>query len=148
MKKLLTLSLAALLALSLFACGKAATPPALGIIVADYVENVNKSDFKNITQATSDAADVTIALHTDGQTVQNVLLESGQTSGSDNHFTPEETIYQSEQLGPDDLAVIQVPFFETMPNLRLTYTGANDTVQFYVAQSGKDGSLLLIDTEE
>ena len=147
MKKLLTLALAGVLALSLMACGESAKAPELGSMSVAYAEDVNESDYDKIAEGAADKTDVAIALYTDGKSAQSVMVESGTLDESGTEFAPEKAIFGSDLVGPDTLVLLQVPYFETLPNLRLTYTGAEGTVHYYITQSGKDGSLVLVDAD-
>ena len=62
-------------------------------------------------------------------------------------FLSEQVIFESSLLGPDDLVIVNVPFFETLPHLLLTYNGHDGQEHYYINQSGKDGSLVLIKSE-
>ena len=143
MKKLITLMLAALLVLNLTACGGQELE--LGTVAVDFSENVVLSDQGEVIQAAADQCDLEIGFYTDGKSVQDVLLETGHMNEDASDFVPEKTVCSAALLGPNDALLVKVPYFETMPNLRLTYTGANGTARFYVTQSGKDGSLVLVD---
>ncbi|NTV90920.1 MAG: DUF3298 and DUF4163 domain-containing protein [Clostridiales bacterium] len=78
-------------------------------------------------------------------TVYNVKLSSVVYTDQDNSFYVKDIIYYTNRLTKNDSLVIQALIPESAPNLKISYTLPNGTVEErYISQSGMDGSLLLI----
>lgn len=72
-------------------------------------------------------------------------LEVTDVDANGNLITKTEAIYNINTLEPDHPLVVTMTFFGTLPSYGFSYEDEGGTVKsFYIAQSGEDGSLLLI----
>ena len=64
---------------------------------------------------------------------------------SDGTFTQTESLWSADRLESGDGLLVTAVIPEGAPNLQITWTGADGTQTRLISESGKDGSLLLID---
>ena len=161
MKKWMNLLLGILMMLTLTACAAddapttAATtvPPeeavgeGTGIHHADLLSEMDRSFFSRTVECPVDPGAPEVGIYTGG-VVYNFRVEYGKIDPEGLVFTPEYEVCRREQLDADTLVVISAYFPDTLPNLRVSCESAYGYEQFYLYQSGEDGSILLMDTVE
>ena len=63
-------------------------------------------------------------------------------------FTRGTDLYAADALTPNRPLLLAIPFVETIPNRGVSYVDADGTLcQYTLAESGKDGSLFLLETD-
>lgn len=82
-------------------------------------------------------------LHSTGL-IYDLVIESGCWNMDGTVFTPEQTVFAAGSLVSSDAVMIQADIPDTLPHLRITYTGAEGTVTAYLSASGEDGTPLLL----
>lgn len=117
---------------------------ATGAVDAVLFGQTDPTQFEQFAEVIIDREGEAVLLHTEGL-VFDVTIEYGQWNGEGTVFTPTVTVFAASNLTPYDGVLLQAYFPDVMPNLRLTYTTAEGVVQKYIFQSGKDGSILLVD---
>lgn len=125
---------------------KASQPdnPELGTLSADHLDHVDADRFGRVIEAAVDAEGEQVALYTD-DVLEDVVVEQGTMDPEGEVFTPEHELLRVKKLTSDMLLVIHTYFTDTVPTLRVQYTGANGPEWRYLFQSGKDGSILLLE---
>lgn len=83
-------------------------------------------------------------LYTD-TTVYDVRLEVGTWNAAATVFTPTYNALAVYSLTPGDGIIVKAAFGDVLPTLRLSYVSGEERICKYIMQSGKDGSILLID---
>lgn len=150
MKKFICLLLSLLVMLTLFACSSASgsstvqSVPAQpsGTLLVSQADAIDPNGFDQVFTAMLDPDGEHIALHTDGL-LQDFALEFGNMDDTGMVFQPEYTIFSAKQFTADTLICLNTYFSDTMPTLRVSFTGAEGSQVLYLFQSGKDGSILL-----
>ena len=67
---------------------------------------------------------------------------------SDLIFTRGTDLYTAEALTPDRPLLLAIPFVETIPNRGISYVDADGALcQYTLAESGKDGTIFLLETD-
>ncbi len=100
--------------------------------------------YEQFYEVVIDEEGVAVLLTTDGL-VYDFTLEYGSWDSDGIVFTPTSTVFAASSLSYCDGVVVRLYIPDVMPNLRLTYTTEEGTFQKYIFQSGKDGSILLLD---
>lgn len=101
-------------------------------------------NFNQIAEINIDADGEAFLLYTEN-TVYDVRLEVGSWSPYGDSFFPEYTAFASRSLTPGDAIIARVYFPDVLPAMRLVYKCGAETKYFFLAQSGKDGSIYLSD---
>lgn len=116
----------------------------VGTIDATLFGQTDPDQFEQFAEVIIDKEGEAVLLHTEGL-VYDVTIEYGTWDSEGTVFTPTTTVFAASSLTPYDGVLVQVYFPDVMPNLRLTYASEDGTIQKYIFQSGKDGSILLVD---
>lgn len=78
-------------------------------------------------------------------TLYNVEITQGDWT-EENQFVPQKTILVANSLTEDDLILISADIPDTAPNLRITtQISPTESRTYFISQSGKDGSILLLE---
>ena len=85
----------------------------------------------------------TYLLHSTGL-IYDMVIETGYWDMDGTIFTPEATVFDAGSMVPSDAIKVQTDIPDTLPHLRITYTGAEGTVTVYLSASGEDGTPLLL----
>ena len=96
-------------------------------------------DFQATLDANGEKIDLTV-----GGTVTQVLVETVESQDGVS-YTLTGALFAADQLNDGQVLRLSAFLPDAMSNLRLTYTGTGGTVTRYISQSGKDGSILLLD---
>lgn len=115
-----------------------------GTVEAVLAQDVDLDSFTQFAEATMDAEGEQVVLYTDGM-VTNLTLEQGSWDMDGTHFSPKATVFAANTLTPGDAIMLQTMFSDTMPHLRLRYTSGGEEHTYFLFQSGKDGSIILMD---
>ncbi len=87
---------------------------------------------------------VEILLSTDGA-VTDIRLEYGEWNADGTVFIPSAVIFACDGISEESAIVVQCQLPDVMPVLRLSYVSQGFTFTRYIAQSGQDGSILLLE---
>ena len=112
-----------------------------------YASKLDDTDIDSYTQITE------VILHEDGELillrcdglVRNLRVDLGTWSDDGTVYTAEATVLASATLSPGDGIMIQAQIPDVLPTHRLSYRTANQEVVQFISQSGKDGSIILMD---
>lgn len=85
----------------------------------------------------------TVDLITDG-TVTDLRIEAVSSYDGETFFT-DGTLFAANYLEGGKVVRLMDDIPDTMPNVRITYTGKSGQVVRYLSQSGQDGSFLLLE---
>ena len=110
--------------------------------VSAFLEE-NTNEFNQFAEVNLDRIGGSYLLHTNGL-IYDLVIESGFWNMDGTVFTPERTVFVAGSLIPSDAVKIQTDIPDTLPHLRITYTGAEGTITVYLSASGEDGSPLLL----
>ncbi len=117
---------------------------ATGTVEASLFSNTDPEQFDQFAEIILEKDGESVLLHTEGL-VYDVFIEYGTWNMDGTIFSPTSTVFAASSLTPYDGILLQTYFPDVMPNLRLSYTTDSGIVQKYIFQSGKDGSILLLD---
>ena len=115
-----------------------------GTVNAVLAQDVDLDSFTQYAEAALDPDGEQVVLYTDGM-VTNLTLELGAWDESGSYFSPKATVFAANTLTPGDAIMLQTMFSDTMPHLRLRYTSGGEEYTYFLFQSGKDGSIILMD---
>jgi len=115
-----------------------------GTIYAQLLEDAKLEEITQIAEVPLHEQGQQIFLHCDG-IVRDVVLEYGFWDESGTNFTAECTVFATYTLTPGDGIMIQADIPDAAPNLRLSYRSGDQIISNFVSQSGKDGSILLLE---
>lgn len=118
-----------------------------GTVEAVLAQDVDLDSFTQSAEAIMDAEGEQVVLYTDGM-VSGLTLEYGTWDEDGVYFSPKATVFAANTLTPGDAIMLQTMFSDTMPHLRLRYTSDGEEFTYFLFQSGKDGSILLLDETE
>lgn len=119
-------------------------PASSGRISTALAQDVDLEQYTQFAEAILQTEGERFLLFSDGL-VTNVRLEQGEWTEDGTVFTPSATVFYACTLCAGDAVMVQDQIPDVLPRLRLTYESAGTTVCCYISQSGKDGSILLID---
>ena len=115
---------------------------ATGKIIAHRHSDVKTENFTQIAEITFDPGGEMIFLYSD-TSVRNIRIEAGAWDVLGIAFSPSYTAFAAYSLTPGDAIMLETYIPDTMPNLRLSYQSQGKTLQIFISQSGKDGSIIL-----
>lgn len=75
--------------------------------------------------------------------IYNVRLTFGTTDADFTQYVPVRDIYAANRMTPDDCLAIASYIPEIIPDLMLSYVSGGQTFEFFICQSGMDGSVYL-----
>lgn len=99
--------------------------------------------FEQFAELYLDREGGTYLLHSTGL-IYDLTIESGFWNMDGTVFTPERTVFRADSLVTSDAVMIQTDVPDVLPNLRITYTGADGAVTVYLSANGEDGTPLLL----
>ena len=76
-------------------------------------------------------------------TVSNVRLTRGMSNFETLEFTPTSVVYALNRMTPSDSIAVTAYLPEILPDLMLSYTSGGAEYEFFICQSGYDGSVFL-----
>lgn len=114
----------------------------IGSVFAKLQSDVNIEQFTQIGELTLDNEAERIFLYTN-LSVRHVRIEAGTWDMLGLSFSPSYAAFAAYGLTPGDAIMLETFIPDTMPNLRLSYQSQNNTIQHFISQSGKDGSIIL-----
>lgn len=117
---------------------------AVGAVNAALWGDANQPQFEQFYDVVIDDEGETILLSTNGL-VYDLTLEYGSWSSDGTVFYPSATVFAASSLSFSEAVILHLYIPDVMSNMRLTYTTDEGTIQKYIFQSGKDGSILLLD---
>ena len=91
--------------------------------------------FDTFAEVCLDKEDDMFLLWTEGL-IYDLVIESGYRSGS--RFSPEYTVFRADSLVPTDAVMLQADSTDTLPLLRISYSGAEGPVTYFISIS-EDG---------
>lgn len=115
-----------------------------GSIQALHFADADMSQYTQIAEVITDADGGMYLLYAQGA-ISDLYIESGSWNQDGTQFIPDCTIFASASLTPGDGVMVQSFIPDTMPRLRITYRSGEETVSLFLFESGKDGSVLLIE---
>ncbi len=110
-------------------------------------DQIQTENFDQIVTVTCDAGGEGVSLFA-GATLYNVSVQMGHWTPA-NRFVDDKVLIAANRLTEKDLLLIYTYIPDVLPNLRLSADcGDGQTRSYYIFQSGKDGSILLINEAE
>jgi hypothetical protein len=116
----------------------------VGTVDASLYEESDQGRFEQFYNIIIDDEGAPVLLCTNGL-VFDLTLELGYWDMDGMVFYPTGTVFAASSLSFEEAVMVKLFIPDVMSNLRLTYTTEEGTVQKYVFQRGKDGSILLLD---
>jgi hypothetical protein len=116
----------------------------IGVINGELFRESDISRFEQLYDVTIDDEGEIVLLSTTGL-VYDLILEYGTWNAEGTQFIPTSTVFAASSLSYNEAVTVQLFIPDVMSNLRLTYTTDEGTTQKFIFQSGKDGSILLLD---
>lgn len=115
-----------------------------GVIMADLFKESDLNRFEQFSNVIIDEEGESVLLYTNGL-VYDLTLEYGSCYDDSMQFVPISTVFAASSMAANEAIMVRLFIPDVMSNLRLTYTTDAGTTQKYIFQSGKDGSILLLD---
>ncbi len=107
-------------------------------------DQIQTNQFNQVLTVTCDENGDGVSLFA-GATLYNVSVKMGHWTLT-NKFVDDKVLLAANRLTEKDLLLIYAQIPDVLPNLRLSAScGDGQTRSYYVFQSGKDGSIILID---
>lgn len=116
-----------------------------GNISAILFSDADISSYTQFHEVILESEGERILLHTDAA-VSNIQIAAGSWTIDADEFIPEVTVFAANTLNSQEVIMLQTYIPDTLPNLQLTYTSGGTQVTVYISQSGKDGSILLLNS--
>lgn len=115
-----------------------------GTVEAILAQDIDLDNFSQFGEAILEEDGEHVVLYTNGL-VENLTLELGQWDSDGISFFPTATVFAADTLTPGDAVLLYTMFADVMPHLRLRYTSGGTEYRFFLTQSGKDGSIILLE---
>lgn len=122
----------------------AETDSSNGKIIAERFIDADIEGFTQIAEVPLSEEGEQIFLHCDGL-IRNVSLDYGSWNDDGTVFTESASVFAAYVLSPGDGIIVTADIPDTMPTLRLSFDSADEHIILFISQSGKDGSILLLD---
>ena len=103
-----------------------------GNIDADIFDEKSSENFSQFAEIVLTKGGEKIVLYTNS-IVYDICIETGEMSADGSTFNADHTVFAAYTLTPGDGIMIQSSFDNTLPNLRLSYTTAGETVQKFIS---------------
>lgn len=116
----------------------------LGTVTAQLWNEADQTGFEQFYNVSIDDQGEAILLSTNGL-VYDLTLEYSSWDMDGMVFYPSSTVFAASSLSYSDAVILHLYIPDVMSNMRLTYTTNEGVIQKYIFQSGKDGSILLLD---
>lgn len=115
-----------------------------GNLYAQLFSEAQLFNYQQFCEVIQDSDGEEILLSTDGA-VTDIRLEYGSWNAGGTEFIPTAVIFACDGISEESAIVVQCQLPDVMPALRLSYVSQGVTYTRYIAQSGKDGSILLLE---
>lgn len=115
---------------------------ATGTVSVTDLATADQGRFTKYTELILDENGENVLLYTN-TAVQNVRIEAGEWSASGAYYTAQHTIFAASSLTTTDAIMIEAVLESALPQLRISYQSAAETVSYYIAK-GANGQLQLI----
>lgn len=115
-----------------------------GTVEACLAQDVDLDSFTQFAEAHLDNDGEQVVLYTHGL-VTDLTLEVGEWDMDGINFISKATVFAANTLSPGDAVMLQTMFSDTMPHIRMRYTADGAEYSFFLTQSGKDGSIILLE---
>lgn len=116
-----------------------------GAVGAMLFDNADSNVFTQICEVTEFDGGERILLHSGSSAVSHVTLTYGTFDEGGIATIPNYTLFACSTLTPGDAILLETSIPDTIPNLLLSYVSGDESISKFITQSGKDGSILLID---
>ena len=116
----------------------------VGTVTAQLWNEADQTVFEQFYDVSVDDEGEVILLSTNGL-VYDLKLEYGSWDMDGMVFSPNSTVFAASSLSYSDAVILHLYIPDVLSNMRLTYTTDDGIVQKFIFQSGKDGSILLLD---
>ena len=116
----------------------------MGSVQAQLLSEVHLDEYTQIAEVTTDVGGEQILISSEGL-IRDVQIQYGTWDESGTEFTVKATIFSTYTLSPGDGIMLETFIPDTLPNLRITYRSGSEQITQYISQSGKDGSIILLD---
>ena len=122
----------------------AETDGATGTVLAERLADANIDGFTQIAEVPLSEIGEQVFLHCDG-IARNIRIDLGYWNEDGTLFTEKATVFASYVLSPGDGIIVTTDIPDVIPILRLSYDSGSEHIVRFISQSGKDGSILLLD---
>ena len=119
-------------------------PAEAGLLHAAPADSPDLPDFDRIREITVDREGEDVILYSDGR-LRNFMLARGTLDPDTGNFSLSRVLHTAKILDAGEALRFTVQCSDTVPDLRITFTGADGDARFFLTQSGEDGSLILIE---
>ena len=120
------------------------TDAASGTLRAERLADTDIDNYTQIAELPLCETGEQVFLSCDG-ILRSLQIDSGFWNEDGTVFTKDATVFACQTLSPGDGIVVITDIPDVMPTLKVTYKAGAQTKEHYITQSGKDGSILLID---
>lgn len=121
-------------------------PPETNLSCGTLKAQIGTPSFEHISELIIDHDCTEIYLSAD-TAIYDVKIEVGTWSEDGLYFTPQQTLFATTGIGPNDAILLQTKIPDVLPNLLVSYHTPQGDVSYYISQSGENGEILLINAE-
>ena len=115
----------------------------MGSIHAQRLSEVHLDEYTQIAEVTTDEGGEQILISSEGL-IRDVQIQYGTWDETGTVFTVTATVFSTYTLSPGDGIMLETFIPDTMPNLKISYRSGSELITQYISQSGKDGSIILL----
>ena len=119
-------------------------PAEAGTLHAAPAASPDLPDFDRIREISVDREGEDVILYSDGR-LRNFMLARGTLDPDTGNFSLSRVLHTAKILDAGEALRFTVRIPDTVPDLRITFTGAHGDARLFLTQSGEDGALLLIE---
>ena len=120
------------------------TDAATGTLRAALLADTDIDSYTQIAELPLTETGEQVFLSCDG-ILRDLRISSGFWNETGTAFTEYTTVFACQTLSPGDGIVVITDIPDVMPTLKVTYQAGMQTVEYFIGQSGKDGSILFMD---
>ncbi len=122
----------------------AETESVTGILQAELFQDDSLDKYEGFSEIVIDQGATKALLHTDSS-IYDVRIETGSWSADGDIFIADHTVYAAYALTAGNAIMVESEIPDTLPRLRITYKTGGQTARYYLTDSGKDGSIILME---
>ena len=117
-------------------------PAEAGTLHAAPAASPDLPDFDRIREISVDREGEEVLLYSDGR-LRNFMLARGTLDPDTGNFSLSRVLYTAKILDAGEALRFTVQLPDTVPDLRITFTGADGDARLFLTRSEEDGAVLL-----